>query len=209
MIYAICLKIVGSLLLIVATGLVTIKIPSIDKTISNLEEKISKFKDSRIITSQCTLAYGKDFVKRRIELFERNQIVLHNGDEKLIQELGVRALDDTIKLATQWASLLAEDKAEEFTATTKQKVTKIVNNETMPLTEKIDAVEVVWKENMDLASTRLESLHGEWRANEAAKKVLVNKKENWRKGFILAQIFGLILLAAGETIEKIIPSKAS
>jgi len=197
-------KLAGFLLVIVATIVATVKIPSIDKKISNTKEAIGKFRDSRILTGICKLAYGEDFTKRRIELFERNQMIMQGGDKKAIRELAKRALNDTAKLARQWAVLLSDDKESELLKSTNDSIDKILADETVPLLEKIDKVEKIWKENQSAASNRLKVAHEKYHKDKAVKENHEKARLFCTKLFAWLQISGLILFSGAEIIGKVV-----
>ncbi|NQT07311.1 MAG: hypothetical protein HQ575_07215 [Candidatus Omnitrophica bacterium] len=201
---AVILAVGGMLALLRATFISTITISGIDKKIATIDGKIAKFKDSRILTGMCKLAYGEDFTKRRIEFFERNQLLMHKADKLTIEQLETRALDDTIKLAEQWATLLAEDKAEELKKVTKSKAEKIIKNINASFEDKIEALEALWQTNIRLASERLQKAHEEWYKNVDAKKNLDDARAKWNKSFIGWQISGLIMLALAGLIEGVL-----
>lgn len=69
------IKLLGFLMIVIATVIFLVGILPLDKKISKVKSDVDSFKDSRILTAIATLAYGQDFVKRRIEFFERNQLM--------------------------------------------------------------------------------------------------------------------------------------
>lgn len=198
------MKLIGFLFMIVATIISIVTIPSFDKRIAKLNSDIDSFKDSRIMTSTCLLAYKQDFVKRRIELFERNQLILHGSSQEAINEIEKRTLDDTIKLAQQYAVLLGEDQADQFLKDTNEKINQVVRNEKRSLVEKIDLVEKIWKDNINAASIRNKERHAKWKENETAKTNL-EKRRNYLNGwFIACQLSGLILFTGAEVLSKLL-----
>lgn len=80
-------KLLGFLLVVVDTFIFTVRIPKIDKEISKRKEEIERFDYSRIMTAMCKLDYGEHFTKRRIEIFERNHMIIHGVDNAKIEEL--------------------------------------------------------------------------------------------------------------------------
>ncbi len=75
------------MLVVVATFIFTVRIPKIDKEITERKEEIERFDYSRIMTAMCKLDYGEHSTKRRIEFFERNQMIIHGVDNAKIKEL--------------------------------------------------------------------------------------------------------------------------
>ena len=198
---AIVLAVGGALALIRATVIATITIPDIDRNISDVDGEIATFKDARIISGICKLAYGEDFTKRRIEFFERNQLIIQKAGKAEIKELEIRALKDTAKLAEQWATLLAGDKMEGLKKTTKDKIDGIAKDRGMSFDDKIKALETLWQENMTLASERLRKMHDEWHKNETDKTLLEANRAKRNSNFVKWQIGGLIALALAGMME--------
>lgn len=194
-------KLFGFLLIIVATFIATVKVPALDKKISSSNEDISKFKESRFMTALCMLHYGEQFTRRRIELFEANQITLAGKGKESVNELRKRALNQTIALAQQWASLMGGDEADVRKEDTDEKLREIVDQNTT-IEDKLAKAEEIWKENQAAASKRLDVAHEKYRKHKTVKENLERVRSGWAKGFAWLQIIGLILFSGAEIIDK-------
>ena len=105
-------KLIGFLLVVVATIISTVVIPSEDEELSKLDKDILHLKDSRVIGSISTLHYRGQQILKRIDLFEANQLVISKQDKEDIEELRRRALVHTARMAGEWATLFGGDEAE-------------------------------------------------------------------------------------------------
>lgn len=192
-------KLLGFLLVVVATFISTVIIPKRDKEITERKEKIERFDYSRIMTAMCKLDYGEHFTKRRIELLERNQMIIHGVDNAKIKELNRRLLYDTVQLAISWGSLLGREESENI----KNRVDEIVSNKKMSYVSRIDEVEKVWRENQEAVSKKLEESHVRNTENKTLKSEYETSKLLWSKCFVWLQILGLILFSGAEIIGKL------
>jgi hypothetical protein len=200
------IKIIGFLLVVSATFIATVVVPKLDKEISAIDDEILSFKDSRIMTTLAMLSYGEQFTRRRIELFEANQFILLKNDKKAAEEIRKRALNQTIDLAKQWAYLHGGRDAESLREKTEEKIKVILDDNSLDVSNKLDAVEKIWKENQVVASERIAQAHKEWHDNEDKMKQLMSNSKWWTRLFAWLQILGLILFSGAEVFDKLIKS---
>jgi len=192
-------KLLGFLLVVVATYISTVRIPKIDKEITERKEEIERFDYSRIMTVMCKLDYGEHFTKRRIELFERNQMIIHGVDNAKIKELNRRLLHDTVQLAISWGSLLGREASKNI----KNRVDDILSNKKMSYVSRIDEVEKVWRENQKAVGKKLEQSHVRNTENKTLKSEYEASRLLWSKCFVWLQILGLILFSGAEIIVRL------
>ncbi len=200
------IKIIGFLLVVGATFIATVVVPKLDKEISAIDNEILSFKDSRVMTTLATLSYGEQFTRRRIELFEANQFILLNNDKKAAEEIRKRALNQTIDLANQWAYLHGGRDAESLREKTEEKIKVILDDNSLDVSNKLNGVEKIWKENQVAASQRVAQAHKEWHDNEDIMKQLMSNSKWWTRLFAWLQILGLILFSGAEVFDKLIKS---
>jgi len=186
--------------------LLQLKEGTISKKISEVDNEILSFKDSRVMTNLATLSYGEQFTRRRIELFEANQTLLLTKDKKATEEIRKRALDQTIDLANQWAYLMGGHEAELLKQETEEKIKRILTDRSLDAGAKLDRVEKIWKENQEAASQRVAQAHKEWHDNEDKIKILRKDSKKWSSLFAWLQILGLILFSGAEVFDKLIKS---
>ena len=204
--YVDAIKIIGFLLVVGATFIATVLVPKLDKEISAIDDEILSFKDSRVMTTLATLSYGEQFTRRRIELFEANQFILLKNDKKAAEEIRKRALNQTIDLAKQWAYLHGGRDAESLRKKTEEKIKVILDDNSLDVSNKLDSVEKIWKENQVAASERIAQAHKEWHDNEDKMKQLMSNSKWWTRLFAWLQILGLILFSGAEVFDKLIKS---
>lgn len=198
------IRIIGFLLILFATFVATVQLPKISGKIDKIDSRISNFKDSRIMTTLCTLSYGEQFTRRRIELFEANEIVARGNNESAVADLRKRALDQTIELAKQWAVLLSGDQKEQNTKDIENQINDIVTDNNKSLSVQIDEVEKVWRIQQKEASERVAKAHENWHSIELTKSKIEDAKQIWNSVFIWCQILGLITLSLAEILDKFV-----
>ena len=191
----------GAIALIIATVLSLNQVTNINSKIGILDIDIAKLRDGRIMGSIVSINYGKDFVFRRIELLERNLMIIHNQPESGIEELTKRAFDKTGKMAKQWSYWYGGEEAEQLEEETSNKLMQIKKNTGLSPLEKIDAAEDVWQESMTKANERLQNAQKQLQEKERQKKHLENDRQRLHNQFIAWQLGGLVALALGGLIE--------
>lgn len=189
-------KLFGFLLVIVATVIATVKIPAIDKKISNATEVIINFRDYRILTALSKLDNEAHLIQRMLMLSEANQVIYADGPAERVSELRQKALDKTIGLA-EWTNI--EDKED-----TKKKISEILTNTILTIEDKIKEVEKILDANRAAESARLERKHLERNENKAMKENLEINRMLWTKWFACLQISGLILFSGAEIMDKLL-----
>ena len=202
-------KLIGFLFVAVATIISTVKIPSIDEKLSKLNKEIFDFKDGRILGGISMLHYGGQRIFRRIELFEANQLILSKQDKQKINELRKRALEQTARMAGEWATLFGGDEAEKIKEESKKQINEVVYNENLSFDDKLTQVEKIWTNNIAQASQRLKVAHEKYHQHNSMKEDIERDKLLWAKGFAWLQILGLILFSGAEIVGKLIYSKAN
>jgi hypothetical protein len=196
-------KLIGFMLVVVATIISTVIIPSIDEELSELNKEIFHFKDSRILAGISMLHYGGQRIFRRIELFEANQLIIAKQDKQSVNELRKRALEQTARMAGEWATLLGGDEAEIVKKETETQINEIIENENLTFNDKLTKVEEIWTDNITKASERLKKAHEKYHQHKSLKENIGKNKSIWTKGFAWLQILGLILFSGAEIIGKL------
>ena len=197
-------KLLGFLFVVIATFLSTVRIPAIDRKVSEREKAIDKFNYSRIMVGICKLDYGEHFTQRRIDLFEANQMVGISKEKQGVKKLRERVLKNTAELARCWASFWGGEDASATLENTNANLDKILSDESMTVEAKITEVEKLWTDNQDKASSRLRDAHKKFKSNKRVKKDLEDERLFWFRFFIWLQISGLILFSGAEIIGDLI-----
>lgn len=215
-------KILGSILIIFATFIATVVIIGIEKQISNAEEEITNFHDSRILTMMGILSYeGRDILlavqdvqynqlnyllelKQEISDKEKHKEELSKL-EKITQETQEIILHNNIFLAILWSTLLSENELDK--SKTKEAADKIRTDKNLTMTQKIEKIREIQNENQKVFGGRLAKIQEKWLENLDIKKRLDKTKSFWHGFFMWMQIGGLSMLAIAEAIEGIIEIK--
>ena len=119
------LKIIGFLLVLIATLIITVLLQTKSEQISQVNNKISDFKDDRIMAALCVSHYSEQITQRRIWLLEANLTALMNEDKDSIESKLNMALDITNAMTKEWAVLLSGDRKEEFLSNVMNQINEI------------------------------------------------------------------------------------
>jgi hypothetical protein len=202
-------KLIGFLLVVVATVISTVVIPSKDEELSKLDKEILDFKDSRALGAISMLHYGGQRVFRRIELFEANQLVTSSQDKQSIGELRSRALTQTATMAGEWATLFGGDEAERTREESEKRIGQIISDNNLTFGDKLSQVEAIWMDNIGKASQRLRAAHEEYNKHKVKKAEIEKGRLLWASVFAWLQISGLVLFSGAEVFGKLLQGKAS
>ena len=93
------MKIIGFAAVVVATIIATVIIPRIDNRIIEIDRKITKFRDSRIITNFLTLDSRMRAIDKTLYLLGSNVAVFHDAHQSSIDGFKKLLLSKTAKLA--------------------------------------------------------------------------------------------------------------
>ena len=104
-------RLLGFISIVVATFLSTVYIPSLNRDISEIEAKVSKFELDRQMEIHVVAGLKGDFTRRRIELFEANMSG-RMGDKRAQNELLLRSIRQTARLAEGYSGVFAGDEME-------------------------------------------------------------------------------------------------
>jgi hypothetical protein len=200
-------KLIGFLLVVAATIISTVVIPSKDRKVSELQRDILDFRDSRALGAISMLHYGGQRIFRRIELFEANQLVGSSQDRQSIDLLRSRALTQTATMAGEWATLFGGDEAERTREESEKKVDQIIHDGDLPFGEKLSQVENIWNDNIGKASQRLAAAHEQYQKQKSKKEEVERARLFWASVFAWLQISGLVLFSGAEVFGKIAQGK--
>ena len=207
------MKLSGFFLLIIATRGSIVIMPIIGNKIDKLDKAIAEFRDYRILTGLCKLDNEAHLTRRKINLFEANQVIYIHELEKYItgllekdtnqtikledrvHDLRQKVLDQTVGLA-EWTNI--GDKKN----TVKEIFAICEKNSTVE--EKIEKVEKIFDANRAIESGKLEKKHKERDKSQAVKESLEGWKSLWGALFIISQVGGLILFTGADVIYKFI-----
>lgn len=208
-------KLIGALLIIYATYIMTVRIMNIDKEISVANENIAGFFDSRILTVLAIMNYEDRYFEYKMDIFENNRMLTYIQElrekkasqdeikerESYIKDISDGALFQLASLTKRWGLMLT--KIEDINQKKENEIDKILASN-LTNEKKVGQIYDILEKNQQQAGERLNEMHKQWAKNKDKKNMLETTRNLWNRIFIWCQIVGLILIAGFETLEAVI-----
>ena len=196
------LKVLGLVFYLVATLVITAKIPSVDRLIATEKDSITKFEYHRIIAAMSSLQARHIAAQKRLYLMEANIAVYTNQGRARQAELRQRALDQDINEIRSWNVLFSTGEESELFQKAEQEIQVIIQNEELTVEQKIGEVETLASSALDEANDRL--IAAQENRDEHIKKQEEFEKSRlfWHRLFLGLQILGIIFLTSSEVVDK-------
>ncbi len=198
------LKISGSLAIIFATLILTVKIYNIDNELSDINEKIISHKNNALLSMQFLSTINDKFTQRRLDLFERNNFILnHKTSSPLMHQIEERIFETTKIIIKKWDNSLKEiSEGEEDWGKLEIELNKIVNDGVINFEDKLQKLENIRHEKAKLFKSRSENYQKLLKNYRSDEIMIKHKKIFWNTWFIWLQVLGLISLSISEILDS-------
>ena len=192
----------GSTSIFIATYLATATIPNLDDKISSIHDDIEKLNARRERGVIFSLNYRQNEIKKRIDIFELNSLILHNAGEEEQVELKNRILNHNIDLTRAWTTLWEYSDSNVVLDRVNKEIETIVN-ESGTFEEIKGKLNILLLESIEIANNNLLKIQNERNKLKEEKVEYKNHRCSVFITFIWFQIIGLVFLSISTFIEKI------
>lgn len=198
----ISILIIGTILILSSTFIITVIVSKIDNTISKLSEDIENFHVKTSLFTQLTSKQLTENVMEELCAFQTN-FYEHIREDDLAKIFSENVLKHCSRSAGQWASASMSNNLQDLEDRTKIRIDAIIADNTMSMLEKRRQIEGIGNENTIIATKKF---------NIYKRKIQLKRKEIFQKSkrrrlwyniFVWLQILGLITLAFGNVLEKL------
>jgi exonuclease VII large subunit len=195
------LKIVGSLAIILATLVFTIMLSNTEGELSEINGKILSHKNNSLMAMQLLSSINERFMQRRLDLFERNNLLINDVDSPIILELDTKILDTTKKITRTWEGSIKDKKdSEKDLKALNKEMNKIIVNPEDSFEKKLEKLDEIRENVAKSFKERNKKYQNKLKDYRKREQALKNKKSLWNGLFVCLQAIGLILLAVSEIL---------
>ena len=180
----------GSILIIISTYLITVKIPGIENKISNIEKNIEDIYNRR----ERGILFHSDIKTNRaimrIDNFERNDIIRSNFSEKDRIIMEERMLNSAVEMIEDYATLFEYRNESNAVFMEFEKKIELIKKEsnTDGLEKTREKLENLLSEAKKTTQINLEKLQNNIKELKEKESLLENKRNKWFKIFVWFQI---------------------
>jgi len=194
---------IGYILLIIATYLATVKIPELEKEISDINLVVKRIDDKILRGIILNSDYNISAIRKRINILELNNLALHDvgtNEQDVLKKRIINTLYDLIKM---YSNLFTMDEIAVESKDIEKRSDDIINKQE-PFDIMKEKLEDLLKECKSVAGNRLVNIQ-EKRKKKIDKIIsLEDSRDRYSNIFIWLQIMGLVLLSFSGIMEKVI-----
>jgi len=196
---------IGILSLLMSTFIFTYIIGKLDFEINEIEYKIGKFENGRLITSILQNYYSIQKTRRQLSVSDFEFSNYFKFGDEVKKKLKADIFEISKSLIHEYAVLAAgygRKDVESIKKEAENKALEIINSD-LNDSEKLNRLNRILDEYLFEFIDSFKAIQDNYLSNLDAKKTLIKKRNNWNNVFLWIQVIGIILISAtGVLIES-------
>lgn len=194
----------GTVLIILATFIITVLVSKIDNTISKLSEYIEEFHIKTSLFTQLNTKQLTENVLEELYAFQTNFCDSIN-EKELSNIFSKKVLEHNTRCALQWAAASLSDREtiRELERQTQERTNSIIGDRTLTAVEKRKQIDEICNTNSIIATRHFEAYRDKIQLTRKEVSYKTKQRRRWYNLFVWLQILGLLILAFGNLLEKL------